>query len=243
MPTCPPSLSWSSSCPHTLRLTVEIWDVFSITPTKITQKRAFRLTKATPNMCKCTGRNNSKCWDVAWRSHTSTPSACLHGVYKERFTHKQTKTQSSSSVSNDWRTLLFIGHEHWLFHKKWVNNRKVVDVYCSNKPRSFFFSKFVHTRFWTKPYFSYRYRLKQAIFLNGFVTSEPRSSVGIATGYALDGLGIEYRWGRDFPHLSRPALGPTQPPVQCVPGLSWGKKRRGHDADPSPPSSAVVMIE
>ena len=34
------------------------------------------------------------------------------------------------------------------------------------------------------------------------------SSVGIATGYGLDGPGIESRWGRDFPHLSRQALGP-----------------------------------
>jgi hypothetical protein len=37
------------------------------------------------------------------------------------------------------------------------------------------------------------------------------SVVGIATRYLLDGPGIEYRWERDFPHWSRPALGPTQP--------------------------------
>ena len=34
------------------------------------------------------------------------------------------------------------------------------------------------------------------------------SSVGIATRYGLDGPGIESRWRRDFPHPSRPALGP-----------------------------------
>ena len=50
--------------------------------------------------------------------------------------------------------------------------------------------------------------------------SGPDSVVSIATGYGLDGPGIESRWGLDFPHLSGPALGPTQPPVQGVPGLS-----------------------
>ena len=86
---------------------------------------------------------------------------------------------------------------------------------------------------------------ERRILLNilGPTPGGPGSSVGIATGQGLDGPGIESRWRRDFPHLSRPALGPTQPPVQWVPGLSRGKERPGRDADPSPPSSAVDMKE
>ena len=68
----------------------------------------------------------------------------------------------------------------------------------------------------------------------------PGSPVGIATGYGLGGPGIESRWGERF-RPSRLALGRTQPPVQWVPGLSGGKERRGRDADPLTPSSAVVM--
>ena len=38
------------------------------------------------------------------------------------------------------------------------------------------------------------------------------------TGYGLDSPGIESRWRRDFLHLSRLALGPTQPPDSCTMG-------------------------
>jgi hypothetical protein len=46
--------------------------------------------------------------------------------------------------------------------------------------------------------------------------------VGIATRFGLIGPEIESRWGRDFPHLSRPALRSTQSPIQWVLGLPWG---------------------
>jgi hypothetical protein len=59
---------------------------------------------------------------------------------------------------------------------------------------------------------------------------------GIATRYGLDGPGIETPWGRDYPHPSRPALGPTQPPIQMVLGLS-----RGHGVDHNPPPSSAKV--
>jgi hypothetical protein len=68
-----------------------------------------------------------------------------------------------------------------------------------------------------------------------------RLVMGWVNCYGLDGSSIASQWGRNFPHLSRLAVGPTQPPVQCVPGFHGGKNRPGRDADPSPPSSVVVM--
>jgi len=82
------------------------------------------------------------------------------------------------------------------------------------------------------------------IFVFYYTLCGPGRSVGIATGYELDGPGIECRWVRDFPHLSRPALGP--PPSLLYNGyrvFPRGKGRmRCHD-DPSPPSRAVVKKE
>ena len=72
--------------------------------------------------------------------------------------------------------------------------------------------------------------------------SGPGSSVGTATGYGLDSPGIESRWGGE---IFRTCPGwPWGPPsllyngYQVFPG---GKEQPGRDADPSPPSSAMVM--
>jgi len=71
-------------------------------------------------------------------------------------------------------------------------------------------------------------------------TVDRDSAVSIATCYGLDGPGIEYQWGRYFPHLSSPALGPIHPPIELVPGLSPGVKRPGRGVYYKPPSSAEV---
>jgi hypothetical protein len=63
-------------------------------------------------------------------------------------------------------------------------------------------------------------------------------------GWMIRVLGFDCWWGLGiflFTTVSRTALGPTQPPIQWVPGLlSLGVKQLRHEADHSPPSSAKV---
>jgi hypothetical protein len=63
---------------------------------------------------------------------------------------------------------------------------------------------------------------------------------GIATAYGLDDRGVRFRspsWVKYFLLSTsfRPALGPTQPPIQGLPGV----RRPGSEADDSPASPVV----
>jgi hypothetical protein len=69
------------------------------------------------------------------------------------------------------------------------------------------------------------------------------SSVGIATGYGLDGPGIEPGGGEI---LRTSPGGPWGPPSLLYNGyrvFPGGKERPGRDSDPLPPFSAVVIKE
>ena len=68
----------------------------------------------------------------------------------------------------------------------------------------------------------------------------PGSSVGIATGYGLDGPGIESQRGEISARPDRP-WGTPSLLYNGYRVFSGGKVRPGHAADHSPPSSATVM--
>jgi hypothetical protein len=66
-----------------------------------------------------------------------------------------------------------------------------------------------------------------------------------SAGLRVDNRGFGSRQGLGiflFTTASRPALRPTQPPIQWIPGaLSLRVKRPGREADHSPPSSVEFM--
>jgi len=62
-----------------------------------------------------------------------------------------------------------------------------------------------------------------SINIQGYIIDHgPGSAVGIATGYGLDGPGIESQWGARFFAPVQTGPGAIQPPAQWVPGLSQG---------------------
>ena len=67
------------------------------------------------------------------------------------------------------------------------------------------------------------------------MTRGPGSSVGIATGYRLDGPGIESRWGRGFRTCPDRPWGLPSLLYNGYRVFPGGKERSGRDADPSPP--------
>ena len=57
-------------------------------------------------------------------------------------------------------------------------------------------------------------------YLKLYLNMDRHGAVDITTRYGLNGPGLELRWMRHFPDLSRMASRPTQPPVQWMPGRS-----------------------
>jgi hypothetical protein len=89
-----------------------------------------------------------------------------------------------------------------------------------------------------------RIELNWIIIIITIIIKSRDSVVGIATGYGLDSWGVRVRvpiGSRIFSTSSRPALGPTQPPIQWVPrAIFRGKKWLDREAHHSPPTSAEV---
>jgi hypothetical protein len=66
-----------------------------------------------------------------------------------------------------------------------------------------------------------------------FYIGGPGSVVGIATGYGLDGPGIEYRWEARFPAPVQ--TGPGAHPASCTMGSgSFGEAKSGRDVTLTP---------
>jgi len=77
------------------------------------------------------------------------------------------------------------------------------------------------------------------LVLSTEVVCGPASVIGIATGYGLDGPGIESRWERDFRTCPDRPWGPPSLLYNGYRVFPGGKERPRRDADSSSPSSAV----
>ena len=64
------------------------------------------------------------------------------------------------------------------------------------------------------------YKVSTLLFQTQFYQMGRDSSAGIATRNGLNSPMIESKWERNISHLSRPALGHTQPPIQWAPDVS-----------------------
>jgi len=109
---------------------------------------------------------------------------------------------------------------HWSLPVSFCNKPKVTFMDRSNHRELYIENKCIISHAQDTTAFQPNLFLTTIYWLKFTNKGGPGSSVGIATGYGLDGPGIESRCGRDFQHLSRPALGPAQAPVQWIPALS-----------------------
>jgi hypothetical protein len=94
------------------------------------------------------------------------------------------------------------------------------------------YSKLVEDDVWNK--------LRETSVCGCSLLRGPGSSVGIATGYGLDGPGIESRWGEIICTCPDRPWGPSSLLYNGYRVFSGGKKRQGRDADLSTRSSAEV---
>ena len=92
----------------------------------------------------------------------------------------------------------------------WISRFLGVELNGSNPYRMF--------QLQNQLYFLWLSKILELIVEEIYAFAGRDSSVVIAARYGMDGPGIECRCGRDFPHPSRRDLGPTESPVQWIPG-------------------------
>jgi hypothetical protein len=118
------------------------------------------------------------------------------------------RVPTTTEINYRLHSTLNLVQAHYKGNKHGIPKSSALRVYNLFQPHSTSFLQGEKRTSWTAIKRNFYIYLAQTVDFVG------RSSVDIATGYGLDGPGIEPRRGWDFPHLSRPALGPTQPPVQ-----------------------------